>query len=94
MRHFVVGSPQFETKNGLHVFPFEQNGVADACGELGGEVERGFDRDVIHFAREDALKIIGVHNFLAVHAAMPQLSHVQAKIFLLVGGVCSERTIT
>jgi hypothetical protein len=77
----------------LRVFPFEQNGVADACGELGGGVERGFDRDVIHFAREDALKIIGVHSFLAVRAAMPQLSHAQAKVFLLIGGVCSERII-
>ena len=61
MGHLVVGATELEAKDGLCVLAFEQNGVANALGELRGIFQWCFDGNVIHFGSKNASEIIRGH---------------------------------
>jgi hypothetical protein len=54
--HFVECPPQLEAEDGLEVFPLEQDPVAEPGREVGGRIERRFNRDVVDPGAQDALQ--------------------------------------
>jgi hypothetical protein len=61
LRHLVVSTPQFEGKDGLHIFPFKQEFVIQPCGEVWGVFEGGFLGDIIDTSRQDLYQVVAEH---------------------------------
>ena len=57
----VVSPAQLEGEHRLHVLALDQQRVADAGRQIGGQVERRFDRYVVNLRGEDFFEIIGSH---------------------------------
>ena len=55
--HAVVGAAQLEAEHRLQVLPLEQHLVAQAPRQVGGRVERGFDRHVVNAGAQDTLQV-------------------------------------
>ena len=61
MRHLVVGAAQLEREHVLHILAFEQQAVAQPCGQQGRLFERGFARNVVDLRGQDAFQVLGGH---------------------------------
>ena len=58
MRHFVVRAAQLEAVYFLLVFALEQHGVAQALAQVFGDLQRGYNRHVVHACVEGFLQIV------------------------------------
>ena len=55
-RHFVVGPAQLEAEHRLQVFPLQQHGVPQPPRQVGGRVQRRFDRHVVDAGAQNPLQ--------------------------------------
>ena len=58
----VVCAAQLERKYRLHVFAFDEHGIADTRREVGCRIEWCFYRDIVDLCIENFFEIIGSHD--------------------------------
>lgn len=58
MRHFVIGSPQFEAKHWEKILPFQENLTFKSIADVNCMSQRCFVQDFIDARGEDETKIL------------------------------------
>ncbi len=61
LRDLVVCAANFERKDRLKVFTFEQDSIVQAARQAWGGFQRCLDGDVVHLCFEDAIYVVFLH---------------------------------